>query len=246
MSISWPNFRRILDSKLLAPRAQGLYRSATPDLVTKATMLDYLDKHQIEIVIDLRPADDHGANTAVLSNSHDNLEYFNVPISNGEKIFTEDIITEITVKATNDQQCRDLYVQKYIEYYMHILDIHTKDIVNIFQTIENNLLDKNILVFCYAGKDRTGIISWLLQELAGLEHDNIIDSYVKSEQHLFDNFSNNQEMEFCTKADLWKVVADPEILQTVKNSVSADTYMTDRLNNNFLTLQNLLRNKIAK
>lgn len=54
----------------------------------------------------------------------------------------------------------------------------------ILDTIEN--ATSNVMYFCTAGKDRTGVVSALLLRRLGVSEDVIVEDYMKSKENLSD------------------------------------------------------------
>ena len=54
----------------------------------------------------------------------------------------------------------------------------------IIQTILN--AKSNVLYFCGAGKDRTGVVSAILLKKLGFDRQVIVDDYMKSKENLLD------------------------------------------------------------
>ena len=46
--------------------------------------------------------------------------------------------------------------------------------------------ESNVLYFCGAGKDRTGVVSAILLKKLGLDDQTIIDDYMKTKENLLD------------------------------------------------------------
>ena len=55
---------------------------------------------------------------------------------------------------------------------------------NIIDTIMN--AESNVMYFCTAGKDRTGVVSALILKHLGFSDEIIIDDYMKSKENLMD------------------------------------------------------------
>ena len=54
----------------------------------------------------------------------------------------------------------------------------------ILETILNTA--SNVMYFCTAGKDRTGVVSALLLKRLGISEDVIVEDYMKSKDNLLD------------------------------------------------------------
>lgn len=68
--------------------------------------------------------------------------------------------------------------------YLRMLDEQMTRILNTIKEAEGG-----VLYFCAAGKDRTGVVSALLQREAGLSREEIIADYVQSGENLREMFA---------------------------------------------------------
>ena len=69
--------------------------------------------------------------------------------------------------------------------YLGMLD---EQMDNIIQTILD--AKSNVLYFCGAGKDRTGVVSAILLKKLGFDDQTIIDDYMKTKDNLLDFLTN--------------------------------------------------------
>ncbi len=67
------------------------------------------------------------------------------------------------------------------EVYFHMVD---KQMEKVIDTIMN--AKSNVMYFCTAGKDRTGVVSALILKRLGFSEEVIIDDYMKSKDNLMD------------------------------------------------------------
>ncbi len=72
-------------------------------------------------------------------------------------------------------------VEKVSYSYIKMVDSKMSDIIN---TIFN--ADSNVLYFCNAGKDRTGVVSAIILRKLGYDYEYIISDYLKSAENLHD------------------------------------------------------------
>lgn len=70
------------------------------------------------------------------------------------------------------------------EYITSERVISENDIITILETILN--ATSNVMYFCTAGKDRTGVVSALLLKRLGASEDVIVEDYMKSKENLLD------------------------------------------------------------
>lgn len=74
----------------------------------------------------------------------------------------------------------------YYSYYVHLLEVNKSILREIFVFI-NNQFHERCIFGCYAGKDRTGIIAFLLLKLFDFHEDDILNDYLASRISLVDN-----------------------------------------------------------
>ena len=77
-------------------------------------------------------------------------------------------------------------VQNYVEYYMAFLVTCKKQIAYFFECLSKDE-QANILYGCTLGKDRTGIITYLLLSCMNTPFDVSKSDYIKSEEELVNN-----------------------------------------------------------
>jgi protein-tyrosine phosphatase len=70
------------------------------------------------------------------------------------------------------------------EIYLDALDNHQAEFKQIFDAIAATSGQGAVLYHCTAGKDRTGMVSALLLELAGVSRDRIVHNYAVSAYYL--------------------------------------------------------------
>lgn len=73
---------------------------------------------------------------------------------------------------------------EYASQYMQIITKQNRCLRNILKSISQSAHD-GVLFGCHAGKDRTGVISYLLESSAGVSWKNILDDYMKTNDALF-------------------------------------------------------------
>lgn len=69
--------------------------------------------------------------------------------------------------------------QSLTDLYIDLFDFSKEKIAHIFTVFHDHLAD-GIFFNCTAGKDRTGIVSFLLLKLAGVPDQEILDNYAES------------------------------------------------------------------
>lgn len=135
-------------------RAEGLESITEQDAV-------FLYEYGIRTVIDLRFCSEFEKN---------NTEYlFN--------IYTKNKITLVNMPLIdNYDETRNLYI--------HILESGKKNIRQVFEYIGERLAYGGIIYNCFAGKDRTGVLSALLLLLCGVSELDVLADYMVSSVYL--------------------------------------------------------------
>ncbi len=134
-------------------------RSDVPLHLTKKEIQWLLD-HDISILVDLRSAQELERKPCPLQNIP-GFTYCHLPVTGGESI------------PKSRPQLHEIY--------RGMID---KQMDTILETILN--APSNVMYFCTAGKDRTGVVSALLLKRLGISEDVIVEDYMKSKENLFD------------------------------------------------------------
>jgi protein tyrosine/serine phosphatase len=135
-------------------------RSDAPQYLTESGKAEFL-KMNITTVIDFRtPEISLRYPSAFKDDSR--FSYFSFPIEEGSAAYAK----------TNEDTSLT---------YMKML-AHTDNFKNIFLTMIN--APQGVFYNCSAGKDRTGIVTFLLLDLVGVDRDTILEDYVVSEQFI--------------------------------------------------------------
>lgn len=106
-----------------------------------------------------------------------------------------------TLEEANERPCR-LEGMKGFTYYhypvtgggstpksrTHLLEVYAGMIDEQMERIVNTILNAstNVMYFCTAGKDRTGVVSAILLKRLGYDRDIVVDDYMKSKDNLLD------------------------------------------------------------
>lgn len=134
-------------------------RSDAPLHLTKEEIQWLLD-HDISILVDLRSAQELKRKPCPLQNIP-GFTYCHLPVTGGESI------------PKSRPQLNEIY--------RGMID---KQMDTILETILK--APSNVMYFCTAGKDRTGVVSALLLKRLGVSEDVIVEDYMKSKENLFD------------------------------------------------------------
>lgn len=140
----------------------GDYRYIRSDVPTSLTdsEIRWLREHDVTTVVDLREEKEVSKAPCPLA-SMDDFNYVTLPVTGGGD----------TPKSL--EHLKIVYSQMVDEQMEIIVD-----------TIMN--AKTNVLYFCTAGKDRTGVVSAIILKRLGFDDDIIIDDYMKSKENLMD------------------------------------------------------------
>lgn len=139
---------------------EGSNRFIRSDVPTELTDKDiaWLKEHGVTTVVDLRAPEENQKKHCPLEDTPD-FTYYHKPVTVGMQVppTPEDVP---------------------IAYSMMVDD----NLTSILDFIESQ--KTNVLYFCNAGKDRTGVVSAMLQKRAGKSREYIVENYVKSAENL--------------------------------------------------------------
>lgn len=173
------NFRDIggvttVDGKHI--KEKMLFRSASPDNITGR---DIRKMHELNIktIVDLRAPDETGRK----NKKFEGIQTVSLPLD-FERTTRERLIP--LIKQKNAYNLIDDLIGSL---YLEILD----GSVSVFRDIVDLLLEPSrcpMLIHCHAGKDRTGIISALIQMALGADQQSIIEGYMASNEALLPSY----------------------------------------------------------
>lgn len=149
---------------------------------------------------------EHTLNTRPIINNSLKFIRSDVPIqvseSEREWLVSKGIITIIDLRTDEERSKKEcpLEKDKRFQYYCmpvtggnavpKSVDDVSKSYVSMVDTLLYNTIElilgakSNVLYFCNAGKDRTGVVSAILLHRLGMSDEYIIDDYMKSETQL--------------------------------------------------------------
>lgn len=122
--------------------------------------LKWLRDNNITTIVDLR-SDEEALNNPCSLQFADGFRYYNLPVTGG---------------GGTPKSLEHLY-----DVYAHMLDFQMDKIIDTIMGA-----DSNVMYFCTAGKDRTGVVSALILKKLGFDDEVIIDDYMKSKDNLID------------------------------------------------------------
>ena len=134
-------------------------RSDVPENLTDKEVQWLLD-HNITTIVDLR-SDEEIAKKPCCLKDQDGFRYFHLPVTGGGDI---------------PRSLEHLYI-----VYRQMVD---EKMDKIIDTIMNT--QSNVMYFCTAGKDRTGVVSAIILKRLGFSDEVIIDDYMKSKDNLME------------------------------------------------------------
>ena len=150
-------FKNTLNTRAIMKDSLKFIRSDVPTIVTEEERL-WLIENNITTIVDLRTDKERLRKICPLEND-ERFDYFCMPVTGGD----------IVPKTVNDVSAS----------YVNMVDKHLyKTIDFIFEC------QSNVLYFCNAGKDRTGVVSAILLYKSGKTRDYIVTDYMKSKENL--------------------------------------------------------------
>lgn len=146
-----------LNTRFVLPGSDRLVRS---DALTAPTGADvrWLIAHQVTTLIDLRSDAECARKPCPLA-EHDGFTYRRMPVTGGNAMPDSPADVPRSYAAMADAQ-----------------------MTRIIGCIDS--APAGVIFFCTAGKDRTGVVSALLQKRAGLSREEIIRDYLRSGENL--------------------------------------------------------------
>lgn len=150
-------FKSTKNTRALLPDSYKYIRSDAPYAITDDE-IQWLIDNSVRTIVDLRNDDERAEKPCVLMNDL-RFEYLCLPVSGGG-----------TIPSSPD----DVPFS-----YVNMLDSNMNKY--IYTLLGCNT---NVLYFCNAGKDRTGIVSAILLNRLGYDKEYIIEDYLKSAENL--------------------------------------------------------------
>lgn len=145
------------NTRCIRPNDFRYIRSDVPCQIT-ADETEWLLRQNVRTIIDLRtPAEQQRKPCPLLC--HPDFTYHSMPVTGGNAVpsFPEDVA----------------------QSYIAMADDQMLQIIKTIHTAETN-----VLYFCNAGKDRTGVVSAILLALQGIPDADIVLDYMKSKPNL--------------------------------------------------------------
>ena len=152
-------FQSTLNTRLLPTGDMRFIRSDCPEKLTDEEA-EWLLQNQVTTIVDLREKKEYERKPCRLE-TEDGFTYYHMPVTGGGD--TPNSPEEVA------------------SVYLGMLD---KQMDKIIQTILD--AKSNVLYFCGAGKDRTGVVSAIILKKLGFDDQTIIDDYMKTKENLLD------------------------------------------------------------
>ena len=152
-------FQSTLNTRLLPTGDMRFIRSDCPEKLTDEEA-EWLLQNQVTTIVDLREKKEYERKPCRLE-TEDGFTYYHMPVTGGSD----------TPKSPGE----------VASVYLGMLD---KQMDEIIQTIMG--AKSNVLFFCGAGKDRTGVVSAIILKKLGFDDQTIIDDYMKTKENLHD------------------------------------------------------------
>lgn len=152
-------FQSTLNTRLLPTGDMRFIRSDCPEKLTDEEA-EWLLQNQVTTIVDLREKKEYERKPCRLE-TEDGFTYYHMPVTGGGDI----------PKSPGE----------VASVYLGMLD---KQMDEIIQTIMG--AKSNVLFFCGAGKDRTGVVSAIILKKLGFDDQTIIDDYMKTKENLHD------------------------------------------------------------
>ena len=152
-------FKSTLNTRPILEDSLKFIRSDVPTSVAEDEKL-WLLENKITTIIDLRTEKEQQRKVCPLE-SDSRFSYYSMPVTGGDAVPEN--------------------VDSVSKSYINMVDEH------LYKTIDFILnSDSNVLYFCNAGKDRTGVLSAILLYKYGMKMQYIVDDYMKSKGNLKD------------------------------------------------------------
>lgn len=147
------------NTRVLPTGTNRYFRSDFPENLTNEE-IRWLLNNNITTIIDLR-SDEEIAKKPCCLKEIEGFRYFHLPVTGGGAI---------------PKSIEHLHI-----VYQKMVDDKMKHIIDTIMNAESN-----VMYFCTAGKDRTGVVSALILKRLGFSDEIIVDDYMKSKDNLMD------------------------------------------------------------
>ena len=146
-------FKSTRNTRMIIKDSARFIRSDVP-VFLQYDELQWLKNNNVRTVIDLREKDERVQKPCILENNI-GFHYISIPVTVGNKI----------------PRSPEEVVKSYISMVDPVMDIIVDTVMNA---------DTNVLYFCNAGKDRTGVVTAIILCRLGYDKQYITDDYLVS------------------------------------------------------------------
>lgn len=146
-----------LNTRAILPNSLRYVRSDVPDKLTEQET-EWLIRENIITIVDLREDEERARRKCPLAEDK-RFRYHCMPVTGGN------VVPESVDDVSNS--------------YINMVDEQMRAIMAVIQEAETN-----VLYFCNAGKDRTGVVSASLLLAEGMDEEYIVEDYMKSKKNL--------------------------------------------------------------
>lgn len=150
-------FKSTLNTRRVLPGSDRFIRTEVPTNLSDEEV-NWLKEHNVTTIFDIREPEATNVKHCRLEEEK-GFTYIHMPVTVG-----------MQVPPTPDDVP--------IAYSMMV----DENLINILNAMEK--APTNVMYFCNAGKDRTGVVSAMLQRRAGMDREYIVDNYVQSADNL--------------------------------------------------------------
>lgn len=152
-------FQSTRNTRVLPTGEVRYIRSDVPENLTEQEV-SWLLAHNITTIVDLRSEEENARKPCCLE-GQERFQYFHLPVTGG---------------GDTPKSLEHLYM-----VYRQMVDEKMEKIVDTIMSAKSN-----VMYFCTAGKDRTGVVSAIILKRLGFSDEVIINDYMESKDNLMD------------------------------------------------------------
>lgn len=177
---------------------QKLYRSDLP-LCKEDGWKQLIEEQHLATIIDLRSTAEKQMQDYQVPKE---IEGYHIPL-----------IKEMEHMELNKEAGKEFFMRSMGEQYLNMVLGNPEGVVSVLTMIVKGLKKGSVLYHCTAGKDRTGIISFFLYRLLGVDCADILADYqVSSTYNLYANQVENTLLKELSKTETQWMHSQPENL----------------------------------
>ncbi|MEF9919797.1 MAG: tyrosine-protein phosphatase [Erysipelotrichaceae bacterium] len=155
----------------------------------------------VRCIIDLRSlteSTNEGYNSEIY-----HIKGLHIPLQN-EQIDMHDIHQSLSTSQ---------FLMSLTEGYKKMVQVNQANIAKVMNAIGENIMNGAVLFHCTAGKDRTGLISFLLLTLIGVSKEDIIADYQVSATYIHKGIGTNKLLSKIPEKYQYLLHSDPQNLE---------------------------------